>query len=107
MKVENVDEKLVANLNGVEPSQCAFILRQFRQANLMGIRNMPTFLMLCIKHFQERIRRLGLPAALAKPLLSAPPPDRLKVRFFLSDFLKIQLFYLGTFGSNGVFDRSY
>lgn len=83
LKQDEVEERLFESVKTIRPDQCAFVLRKFREGNLLGINNIPAYLGSLLKNFKERIRLGGDQAALAQPILSAPPLEKIKVSAFV------------------------
>ena len=83
MKYEDLEERTLDQIKKLTPDQASYLLKQFAEADLLGIQTPAAFLGIYTKVLKDRIREQGA-GALSTPLIRSPDTSKMNVSFVKS-----------------------
>ncbi|KFD54241.1 hypothetical protein M514_04783 [Trichuris suis] len=78
VKLADLDERTLEFIVGMRPEHACYVLKQFGQMSLYGVKNRAAYLSALLKHFRDRVKAFGVEASLGRPMVSGPKEEDVK-----------------------------
>ncbi|CDW54966.1 Heterogeneous nuclear ribonucleoprotein Q [Trichuris trichiura] len=78
VKLADLDERTLEFIVGMRPEHSCYVLKQFGEMSLYGVKNRAAYLSALLKHFRDRVKAFGVEASLGRPMVSGPKEEDVK-----------------------------